>query len=485
MSDATLDEFEDSCDVAIVGMSGRFPGSPDVSALWRTVSERRERISFFADDELEINLSPEDLANPAFVKAKGVLEDVEMFDASFFNISARMAEWMDPQQRIFLECAWSALEDAGYDVSTYERLIAVYAGASTNTYILSRLPRLAEPGGALDTFQLIVLNDKDHLATRAAYKLNLRGRGRHRPDRLLDLARRRPLRLPELARAGSATWRSRAASRFRCRRRPATSTARATVALARRPLPRLRRARARHRRRATARASSCSSGSPTRSPTATSIHAVIKGSAINNDGPDKVGYTAPSVEGQAAVIARGAGDGRRQRRHHQLRRGARHGHARSATRSRSTALTQAFRRHTERKQFCALGSVKTNIGHLDAAAGVAGLIKTALALKHGQLPPSLHFERPNPDIDFENSPFYVNRELLDWPRNGDAASRGRQLLRHRRHQRARRPRRGARARRSLRPFAHVAARHALCEEPRGAGREGGGAGRTLRARAGD
>lgn len=413
MSDATLYETDDSCDVAIIGMAGRFPGSPDVAALWRTVSERQERISFFSDDELEISLSPEDLANPYFVKAKGVLDDVEMFDAAFFNISARMAEWMDPQQRVFLECVWAAIEDAGYDVSTYQGLIAVYAGASANTYMLSRLPRLSEPGTALDTFQLIVLNDKDHLATRAAYKLNLRGEAvtlqttcstslvavHFACQSLLSgqcdmaLAGGVSIQVPQrsgyLYREGMVASPDGHCRAFDARARGTVSGNGVGVVV----LKRLSDALAE---------GDC-------------VHAIIKGSAINNDGNDKVGYTAPCVDGQAAVIARAlamAGVSAETVQYVEA-----HGTGTPVGDPIEVeALTKTYRQHTGRKQFCALGSIKTNIGHLDAAAGVAGLIKATMALKHKQIPPTVHFEQPNPSIDFENSPFYVNRELLEWPR---------------------------------------------------------------------
>jgi len=129
-------------EIAIIGMAGRFPSAPDVGQFWENLKNGVEGISFFADDEMEVEVLPEDLRNPNFVRAKGILEDVDLFDASFFNITAREAQWMDPQQRLFLECAWNALEDAAYDVSTYQKPIAVYAGVDSNSYLLARLYQL-------------------------------------------------------------------------------------------------------------------------------------------------------------------------------------------------------------------------------------------------------------------------------------------------------------------------------------------------------
>ena len=172
MNTEEIFDAEDSCDIAIIGMDGRFPRARNTAEFWQLLRDGREGISFFSDEELEVEVSAEDLRKENFVKAKGVLDDAELFDAQFFNIPAREAEWMDPQQRLFLECSWNALENAGYNVETYPDAVAVYAGVGVNTYIMSRL---AQVDNASDFFQVVMSNDKDHIATRVSYKLNLRG----------------------------------------------------------------------------------------------------------------------------------------------------------------------------------------------------------------------------------------------------------------------------------------------------------------------
>lgn len=412
MNSVEQDELAYSCDVAIIGMAGRFPGSKNINAYWQTLKEGIERISFFSDDELEVeNMSAEDLGNPNFVKARAILEDIDLFDASFFNISARSAQWMDPQQRLFLECAWSALEDAGYDVSAYKGAISVYAGTSLNTYILSRLPYLASMEDAMDAFQLAISNDKDHLATRVSYKLNLRGESLtvqtacstslvavHLACQSLlsgqcDMALAGGVSIQVPQKTGYLYQDGMISSPDgHCR--AFDDKARGTVrgnGLGIVVLKLLSEA--------------IKDGDH--------IHAVIKGSAINNDGNLKVGYTAPSIEGQSSVIAKAlaiAGIEADTINYVEA-----HGTGTPVGDPIEVeALTRAYRQRTDRKQYCALGAVKTNIGHLDAAAGVAGLIKASLALKHKHIPPTLHFERGNSAIDFANSPFYVANKLTEW-----------------------------------------------------------------------
>ncbi|HZI20303.1 MAG TPA: condensation domain-containing protein [Pyrinomonadaceae bacterium] len=406
-------DAEDSNDIAIVGMAGRFPKAPDLEAFWRNLRAGVEGIAFFADDELEVSLAPEELTDPAYVKAAGVLDDVELFDAAFFNISAREAEWMDPQQRLFLECAWAAVENAGYNLQTYRKPVAVYAGANTNFYLLARLDQLAA-GRAGNLFQVLLANEKDFLATRVSYKLNLKGESvtiqtscstslvavHLACQSLLSgqcemaLAGGVSIRVPQ--RAGYWYEEGMIASPDgHCR----AFDHRAQGTLPGNGLGVVVLKRFEEARR-----------------DGDHVHALIKGSAINNDGHLKVGYTAPGLEGQSEVISKALAMA-----------GVRadtigfveaHGTGTAlGDPIEVEALTRAYRRHTERSQFCALGSVKTNLGHLDNAAGVAGLIKAVLSLKHKTIPPSLHFERPNPAIDLANSPFFVNTQAVEW-RNG-------------------------------------------------------------------
>jgi len=401
--------------IAIIGLSGRFPGAPDVATFWQNLCDGVESIARFSDQELlAAGISPAALADPNYVKAVGALEGIELFDAAFFGYSPREAEIMDPQQRLFLECAWAALEHAGYAPDATLVPTGVYAGVSLNHYWLnlSSNPDVVE---ALGGFHTVMSNDRDFLTTRVSYKLNLRGPSvnvqtacstslvaAHLACQALlhhecDLALAGGVSVAVPAKTGYLYHEDGISSPDgHCRTFDAN--AQGGVSGSGIGLVVLKRL-----------ADALADGDQ--------IYAVIKGSAINNDGAQKVGYTAPSVDGQAAVIAEAlalaevAPD--------TVSYVEAHGTATAlGDPIEVAALTQAFGTNVARTGFCALGAVKTNIGHLDAAAGVAGLIKTTLALQHGQLPPSLHYETPNPNIDFAHSPFYVNTTLSDWPSNG-------------------------------------------------------------------
>jgi acyl transferase domain-containing protein/acyl carrier protein len=407
--------------IAIVGMAGRFPRAANVQQYWDNLRAGVEAISFFSDEELAAaGVDPGLLRNPRYVRARGVLQDAELFDATFFGLSPREAEIMDPQHRVFLETAWQALESAGYAPGVTARNVGVYAGTSLNSYVIASLLTNPEVMLAAGGYQAMLANDKDFLATRVSYKLNLCG-----PGVTIQTACSTSLvavqmacqallaRECDMALAGGVSINVPRVSGYlyepgmilspdgHCRAFDAR--AQGTVAgegVGVVVLKRLREALADRDH----------------------VHAVIRGAAINNDGSLKVGYTAPSVDGQAAVIARAhamAGIDPATITYVEA-----HGTGTElGDPIEVAALTKAFGAAAERRGFCALGSVKTNIGHLDAAAGVAGLIKTVLALERRALPPSLHFSAPNPQVDFANGPFRVNATLTEWTSTGDIARR--------------------------------------------------------------
>jgi acyl transferase domain-containing protein/acyl carrier protein len=404
-------------EIAIIGTAGRFPGAADVDTFWHNLCEGVESIAFFTDDELEHStIEPELTKHPGHIKAAGVLNNADLFDAAFFGYTPREAEIMDPQFRLFCECAWEALEQAGYNPETPDAAIGVYAGAGRSTYLLNNLfsnRELLQQAGGM--FQTVMSNTSDQLTTLVSYKLNLKG-----PSIAVQTSCSTSLVAVHLAcqslligdcdmaLAGgvSITFPQKSGYLYQeggimspdghCRAFDAGAQGTVTgygVGVV--VLKRLDRA--------------LEDGDQ--------IYAVIKGTAINNDGAAKAGYTAPSVDGQARVIQ--AAHTIAEVDPDTISYVEAHGTGTPlGDPIEVTALTEAFRVHTDRQRFCALGSVKTNIGHLDTAAGVTGLIKTALALHHGVLPPSLHFTQPNPKIDWENSPFYVNNKLTEWTRNG-------------------------------------------------------------------
>ncbi|HEX2209901.1 MAG TPA: type I polyketide synthase, partial [Longimicrobium sp.] len=398
-------------EIAVVGMAGRFPGAPGVDALWANLRAGVESIRHFTDEELTAAGVPESLrTDPAYVPARGALAEVDRFDAAFFGFTPREAQVTDPQQRLFLEVAWEALEHAGYDAARVPGRVGVYAGTSMSSYYLNLLSR-PDVTAAAGEMAVHMGNDKDFLATRAAFKMGLEG-----PAVVVQTACSTSLVAVHLACqallggdcemalvGGSAVVAHQHAGYLyqegairspdgRCRAFDAQ--ARGTVGgsgVAVAALKRLEDALA----------------------DGDTVHAVILGSAINNDGSAKIGFTAPRVEGQAAAIraAHAAADVDPATITYVEAHGT---GTELGDPIEIEALTRAFRAGTDRTGFCAIGSIKTNIGHLDVAAGIAGLIKTTLALRTGEIPPSLHFTRPNPQIDFASSPFYVNTTLAKW-----------------------------------------------------------------------
>jgi phthiocerol/phenolphthiocerol synthesis type-I polyketide synthase E len=396
--------------IAIIGMAGRFPGAPTLERFWENLRDGVESVSFFTPEELLASgVDASLLADPAYVPARALFDGVADFDAAFFGFTPREAEVMDPQHRILLECAWEALEDAGQDPERVGGRAAVYAGSGTSSYLFSNLMPNAALLATVGGLQALLLNDRDFLATRLSYKLNLKGpsvlvqtacstglAAVHMASQSLlsgesdlALAGAVSIALPEkegyLYQEGAIT-----SPDGHCRAFDASSGGAvvgngcAVVVLKR-------------------LADALADGD--------SIHAVIRGSAVNNDGSGKVGFTAPSIEGQADVITEAllmAGVEPASIAHVE-------GHGSGTALGdpiEVAALNQAFAA-AGGTDSCALGSVKTNVGHLNTAAGLAGLIKTALALEHATIPPSLHFERPNPQADF--GPFRVPTQAEPWP----------------------------------------------------------------------
>jgi acyl transferase domain-containing protein/acyl carrier protein len=412
MGSATSNESMEG--IAIIGVAGRFPGAKTIEEFWQNLRDGVESISEFTDEDLvAAGIAPKVLKESNYVKSGAVLEDIDLFDAAFFGFNPKETETTDPQHRLFLECAWEALESAGYDSQRCESRIGVYAGASINKYLSFDLNR--DSIGSVNSFQTIIGNDKDFLTTRVSYKLNLTG-----PSVTVQTACSTSLVATtlacqsllnyqcDMALAGGVSIRVPHKTGYlyqeggilspdgHCRAFDAKSQGTIIgngVGVV--VLKRLTDAIA---------DGDC-------------IYAVIKSSAINNDGSGKVGYTAPSVNGQVDAIAEAqalAGIEAETISYIEA-----HGSGTAlGDPIEIAALTNVFRASTNKKGFCAIGSVKTNIGHLDAAAGVASLIKTVLALKHKQIPPSLNFNEPNPEIDFANSPFYVNTTLSEWKANG-------------------------------------------------------------------
>ena len=450
--------------IAIVGLAGRFPGAPGVETLWANLCAGVASITRFSDEELAAaGVARELRRDPRYVPAAGVLDGVELFDAGFFGYTPREAELLDPQQRLFLECAWEALEDAGYDSLRVPGPVGVFAGLGFNTYLHAD-PRQPRPRDGRPARRCCSGNDKDFLATRVSYKLNLKG-----PSVTVQTAcstslvavhlacQNLLLGACDMALAGGVSIALPAARRLSLRG--------GGHPLARRLLPRLRRrGGARHGARRAAPASSCSSGS-------------TDALAARRHHPRR----HPRLGGQQRRLRQGRlhrAERRRAGRGDHRGAGRRRGRARarsptsrrtaparrSAIRSRSPALAAGLsaRRGRGRSGSCALGSVKTNLGHLDAAAGVTGLIKTVLALQHGQIPPpSLALHAPNPQIDFAAGPFHVARPSWPtWDRGRLAPPRRGERVRHRRHQRARGARRGA-CRRAFQPVAPLAGAAAL------------------------
>ena len=400
--------------VAIIGMAGRFPGARNIAEFWRNLTAGVESIARFECKDLERS-SLDDSAvidHPEYVPARGILDDVELFDAEFFGVNPREAQVLDPQQRLFLEAAWEALEHAGYDPGATKGVVGVFAGMSNNSYFPANLQGHRGVVDLVGPLQTMMGNEKDYLATRVSYKLDLKGPSVsiqtacssslvavcQAAQSLLGyqcdmaLAGGVSITLPQkrgyLPYDGSITSSDGHCRAFDARAQGTVFSNGLGVVV----LKRL--------------ADALADGDH--------ISAVIKGTAVNNDGSAKVSFLAPSVGGHADAVIMAQAFARVNPRTVSYVEAHGTGTALGDV-VEVAALTNAFRTETADARFCALGSVKTNIGHLDAAAGVAGLIKAVLALQHRLIPSTLHFTTPNPKLSLDETPFFVNTVPLEWP----------------------------------------------------------------------
>ncbi|GII54384.1 hypothetical protein Pth03_27730 [Planotetraspora thailandica] len=407
-----MPETVDGHHIAVIGIACRFPGAANPAEFWRLLRSGTEAVTVFSDEELAAAGAPQDLIDdPHYVPAAGVVADSDGFDARLFGVNPREATLMDPQHRVMLECAWEALEDSGHDPRSPRGRVGVFAGAYKNAY-RTLLGPLTEPS---EQFLAGVSTDDDYLATRISFKLNLTG-----PAVSVQTACSTALVAMhtaceslqngscDLALAGGVTIRSGEVPGYHYHEggiyspdghcRAFDAAAQGTVIGEGAGIVVLKRL-----------SDALADGDR--------IRAVIKGSAMGNDGADRVGFSAPGVAGQARIIEAA------------LRRAAVHpgtiGYVEThgsgtplGDRIEIDALTRAYQATGWTSGTRAIGSVKTNVGHTHAAAGIAGLIKTILCLENRQFPPSLHFTRPNPRIRFDESPFRVVTELTPWEPDG-------------------------------------------------------------------
>ncbi|HVU95091.1 MAG TPA: amino acid adenylation domain-containing protein [Puia sp.] len=397
-------------DIAVIGLAGRFPGAADITELWTVLKEGRETTAFFSPDELHPSIPPEEKNDPSYVCARGILDDAAAFDAAYFGISPRLAELMDPQQRIFLETAVAALENGGYGPGTYNGSIGVFAGSGNNSYYLNNVLQRKDLVDKAGSFHVMTYNEKDYVASRTSFVLNLTGPAvsvhsgcstsllavaqavQSLRDGQCDMALAGGVAVTAPIKSGHIYHEGAMLSKDgHCR--PFDSQAQGTVFSDGAGAVLLKTKEAAIRDGDT-------------------IYAIIKGIGVNNDGGTKGSFTAPSAEGQADAIRKAIDDAAIAPT--DISYIEAHGTATPlGDPIEIEGLTMAFG-PTPINQYCAIGSVKSNFGHLTAAAGIAGMIKTILSLRHKQIPPSINFEHPNPNIDFNNSPFFVNSHLRDW-----------------------------------------------------------------------
>ncbi|MBY8914127.1 SDR family NAD(P)-dependent oxidoreductase [Bacillus sp. YC2] len=399
-------------EIAVIGMACRFPGAGNINEFWENIKSGKESITFFTEEELaEAGVRKELLKHKDYVRAKGKVDQHDRFDAAFFGYTQREAEVMDPQMRMFHEVAWESLENAGCNPEDYPDSIGLFGAASANLYWQAD-SMLRRNNSSSEQFAAIQLTDKDFMNTQISYKLNLRG-----PSVAVDTACSSSLAAVHLASRSLLTGDCKMALAggvtITCPHKKGYMYQEGMIM-----------SPDGHCRAFDAEANGTVGGEGCGVVVLKTlkqalkdndhIYAVIKGSAYNNDGSRKIGYTAPSIEGQAEVIRKALKIGRTEPESISYIEAHGTGTALGDP-VEIEALMQAFQ--TEKRQFCGIGSVKTNIGHLDSAAGIAGFIKTALSLHAKMLPPSLHFQNPNPKINFEDSPFYVCTSAEKWSCN--------------------------------------------------------------------
>ncbi|WP_372948097.1 amino acid adenylation domain-containing protein [Mariniphaga sp.] len=418
-TDATLDNpkpegYKSPRDIAIIGMAGRFPGALSIEELWEILKEGKETISFFSQEELDKSISEKLRNDPLYVAARGIVPSAKEFDARFFGINPKLAESMDPQQRLFLEIAWEVLEQSGHLPSHYKGSIGVYAGKGRNSYFENNILPNKELLNQVGILQVDSVNEKDYISSRTAYHLNLKGPAvsvhSACSTSLLAVAEAveairnnqcdiaiaggasvtAPIYSGHLYQEGAMLSSDGHCRSFDANGKGTVFSDGAGVIL----LKRLENAKV----------------------DGDFIYGVIKGVGINNDGGGKGSFTAPSAEGQADVISRALRDA--QISPSDISYVETHGTATPiGDPIEIEGLQMAFGKQSL-NGYCAIGSIKSNMGHLTAAAGVAGVIKTMLALKYQKIPASLGYEKANPAIDFENSPFFVNNTFSDWKWKG-------------------------------------------------------------------
>ncbi len=418
MSKQESDYMSTGLEIAVIGMAGRFPGARNIHEFWNNLKNGVESISFFSDEELiEEKVGSGLLEDANYVKAGSFLENVEYFDALFFDYTAREGQMMDPQFRFLHECSWEALEAAGYHPEYYNGIIGMYVGSALSADWITRL--LVGLDASSSRFEASTFYNRNFLCTRVSYKLNLNG-----PSFTVQTACSTSLVAIHLACQGLIGG--------ECHMALAGGVS----------IMNLKKfgylyeegmiiSPDGHCRVFDARANGAVFGDgigvvvlkllESAVNDGDSIYAVILGSAINNDGSMKVGYTAPGTKGEAAVIKAALHAAEVQPE--SISYVETHG---TGTHLGDLIEIKALKRafNTKKKRICGIGSVKSNVGHLNSAAGVAGFIKTVLALKHRLIPPTLHFETPNPNIDLENSPFYVIDRLTEWKSNGNRLRAG-------------------------------------------------------------
>lgn len=418
MSNSELKYLRTGLEIAVIGMAGRFPGARNIHEFWNNLKNGVESISFFSDEELiEARVEPGLLEDPNYVKAGSFLENIEYFDALFFDYTAREGQMMDPQFRFLHECSWEALEVAGYHPDSYNGIIGMYVGSALSADWITRL--FVGLDASSSRFEASTFYNRNFLCTRVSYKLNLNG-----PSFTVQTACSTSLVAIHLACQGLIGG--------ECHMTLAGGVS----------ITNLKKFGYQyeegmiispdgHCRSFDARANGSVFGDgigivvlkllENAVNDGDSIFAVIAGSAINNDGSMKVGYTAPGTRGEAAVIKAALHTAEVQPE--SISYIETHG---TGTHLGDVIELKALKRvfNTNKKRFCGIGSVKTNVGHLNSAAGVAGFIKTVLALKHRLIPPTLHFETSNPNTDLEDSPFYVINRLTQWKSNGNRLRAG-------------------------------------------------------------